>query len=180
MSTSPAPSNRGPIYRFYASRQSGPAGFMAVLLIKAGDVETNPGPTTTRKQVWICDICHRQIRGKKQISIRCNMIEHWEHLRCACIRLAQYIDNWTSHLHKESRPTTHTRRNTTQLSQTLAPLPTPTPPTPPTRPQSKHRHTSLGFPGGTVSKFDTPLFHTGLVKAKPNHLTPSNSQPAPT
>ena len=30
--------------------------WLALLPIKAGDVETNPGPTTTRKQVWICDI----------------------------------------------------------------------------------------------------------------------------
>ena len=65
-----------------------------LLLIKAGDVETNPGPTTTRKQVWICDICHRQIQVRKQISIRYNRIEHWVHLRCAGIRLAQYtLDN---------------------------------------------------------------------------------------
>ena len=30
---------------------------------KAGEVDTNPGQTTTRKQVWICDICHRQIHN---------------------------------------------------------------------------------------------------------------------
>ena len=30
------------------------------ILIKAADVKTNPGPTTTPKKVWICDICHRQ------------------------------------------------------------------------------------------------------------------------
>ena len=45
-------------------------------------VETNPGPHTTQlKQVWISDICHKQIHGRKQISIRCNMIEHWVHQR---------------------------------------------------------------------------------------------------
>ena len=54
--------------------------------LKAGDVETNP---TTNKQVWICDICHKQIHGRKQKSIRCNRIEHCVHLRCAGIRLAQ-------------------------------------------------------------------------------------------
>ena len=43
-----------------------------MLLIKVSDVETNPGPTTTRKQVWICDICHIAIQVRKQISIRCN------------------------------------------------------------------------------------------------------------
>ena len=65
------PSNGSPITVFL-----GKPGWLAMLLIKAGDVETNnPGPTTTRKQVWICDICHRQIQVRKQISIRCNRIE---------------------------------------------------------------------------------------------------------
>ena len=58
-------------------------GKPAMLLIKTGDVETNPGPSTTHKQVWIYDICHKQIHGRKQISISCNRIEHWVHLRCA-------------------------------------------------------------------------------------------------
>ena len=57
-------------------------------------------------QVWICDICHKQIHVRKQISIRCNRIEHWVHLRCAGIRQAQYTD--TCHLHRESRLTPHT------------------------------------------------------------------------
>ena len=80
VSNLPAPSNGGPIYRFWACRPCGPAGW---LLTKAGDVETNPGPTTLNKKVWICDICHKQIHVRKQISIRCNRIEHWVHLRCA-------------------------------------------------------------------------------------------------
>ena len=45
------------------------------------------------EKVWIRDICHRQIHGRKQISIMCNNIEHWVPLRCAGIRLAQYTDN---------------------------------------------------------------------------------------
>ena len=36
---------------FWASRPCGPTGWLLMLLIKAGDVETNPGPTTTCKQV---------------------------------------------------------------------------------------------------------------------------------
>ena len=48
-----------------------------LLLIKLVDVETNIGPTTTHKQVWICDICHKQIHRRKQISIRCIRIEHY-------------------------------------------------------------------------------------------------------
>ena len=99
------PRNGGPITVFWASRPCESAGWLAMLLIKAADVETIPGPTTTRKQVWICDICHRQFQVRKQISIKCNRIEH---LRCAGIRLAQYTDTWTCHLHRESRLTTHT------------------------------------------------------------------------
>ena len=38
--------------------------------------------------------------ARKQISIRCNRIEHWVHLRCAGIRQAQYTDTWTCHLHR--------------------------------------------------------------------------------
>ena len=75
---------------FWACRPCGPAGWLALLLTKAGDFETNPGPTTLNKKVWICDICHKQIHVRKQISIRCNRIEHWVHLRCAGNRQAQY------------------------------------------------------------------------------------------
>ena len=75
VSNLPAPSNGGPIYRFWAC---GPTGWLALLLTKAG-------PTTLNKKVWICDICHKQIHVRKQISIRCNRIEHWVHLRCAGI-----------------------------------------------------------------------------------------------
>ena len=89
MSTSPAPSNGGPITVFWARQSYRPAGWMVLLLIKAGYVETNPGLTNTRKQVWICDICHRQIQVMKQLLIRCNRIEHCVHLRCTGIHLAQ-------------------------------------------------------------------------------------------
>ena len=106
VSTLPDPNNGGRIYRvFLACRPCGPAGWLALLLTKAGYVETNPGPTTLNKQVWICDICHKQIHVRKQISIRYNRIEHWVHLRCAGIRQAQYTDTWTCHLHREFRLT---------------------------------------------------------------------------
>ena len=67
-----------------------------------GHVDINPGPTTTHNQVWMCVICHKQIHGRKLILVRCNRIEHWVHLRCAGIHMAQYTDTWTFHLHKES------------------------------------------------------------------------------
>ena len=104
------------------SRPCGPTGWLALLLIKVGDVETNPCSITTHKQVWICNICHRKIYDRKQISIRYNRIEHWMHLRCACIHLAQYTYTWTCYLYKE-------------LITLSKPLPTT-----PTPPQPKHRH----------------------------------------
>ena len=119
---------------FGACRPCGPAGWLALLLTKAGDVETNPGPTTLNKRVWMCDICHKQIHVRKQISIRCNRIEHWVHLRCAGIRQAQYTDTWTCHLHRESRLTPHTDITPPHRSRPWSKPPTHSPPTPPTPP----------------------------------------------
>ena len=51
VSNLPDPSNGGLIYRFWACRPCGPAGWLALLLTKAGDVEINPGPTTLNKRV---------------------------------------------------------------------------------------------------------------------------------
>ena len=104
----PAPEMGARFTVFGACRSCGLARWLALLLTKAGDVETNPGPTTLNKKVWICDICHKQIHARKQISIGCNRIEHWVHLRCAGICQAQYTDTWTCHLHRESRLTPYT------------------------------------------------------------------------
>ena len=77
--SSPPPAMGARFTVFWACRPCGPAGWLALLLTKAGDVETNPGPTTPNKKVWICDICHKQIHIRKQITIRYNRIEHWVH-----------------------------------------------------------------------------------------------------
>ena len=100
----------------WACRPCGPAGWLALMLTKTGDVETNPCPTTLNKKVWICDICHKQIHVRKHISIRCNRIEHWVHLRCAGIRQAQYTDTWTCHLHQTIHK--HCQTRNTQNKQT--------------------------------------------------------------
>ena len=155
----------GPYFPFFGPcRPCRPAGWLALLLTKAGDVETNPGPTTLNKKVWICDICHKQIHVRKQISIRCNRIEHLVHLRCAGIRQAQYTDTWTCHLHRESRLTPHTDITPPHRSRTLVQTTTHSPPTPPTPPQPKHRHMS-----------NTPPVPTGLVKPKPNSQKENNN-----
>ena len=71
-----APSNGGPFHCFLgASRPCRPDGWLALLLTKAGEVETIPGPRTSHKRVWICDICYKQIHVRKKISIRCNIVE---------------------------------------------------------------------------------------------------------
>ena len=120
--TSPSPAMEARFTVFLACRPCRPAGWLALLLTKAGDVETNSGPTTLNKKAWICDICHKQIHVRKQISIRCNRIEHWVHLRCAGIRQAQYTDTWTCHQHRESRLTPHT-----DINHPTAPDPGPSP-----------------------------------------------------
>ena len=97
------PPQWGPVSTvFWAGRPSGLAGWLPLLLLEAADVETNPGPKHTRTQVWICDICHREI-NRKQTSLRCNHSEHWVRLRCAHIRVDQYTDTWICHLHRGSR-----------------------------------------------------------------------------
>ena len=164
----PPPSNGGSIIVFWASRPCGPAGWLAMHQIKAGDVKTNPGPITTRKQVWICDICHIQIQVRKQISIRCNRIDHWAPLRCAGIRLAQYTDTWTCHLHRESRLTTHTDITPHHPPRPWPKPPTNSPPTPPTPPQPK-RHIShfSHVPPKLVKPKPNPVTHAPLIPPNP-------------
>ena len=169
VSNLPAPQQRWPDLPFF-----GHAGHAdPLLLTKAGDVETNPGPTTLNKKVCICDICHKQIHVRKQISIRCNRIEHWVHLRCAGIRQAQYTDTWTCHLHSESRLTPHTDITPPHHSRPLSKPPTHSTPTP-TPPQPKHRHMSNTPPcphriGKAQTQFSHPL--TPLS----THTTPSQT-----
>ena len=67
--TSPAPAMGARFTVFWACRPCGHAGWLALLLTKAGDVETNPGPTTLNKKVWICDICHKQIHVRKRLAL---------------------------------------------------------------------------------------------------------------
>ena len=167
VSNLPAPSNGGPIYVFWACRPCGPAGWLALLLTKAGDVETNPGPTTLNKKVWIGDICHKQIHVRKQISIRCNRIEHWVHLRCAGIHQAQYTDTWTCHLHRESRLTPHTNITPPHRSRPLCKPPTHSPPTPP---QPKHTHVQHSPCPQRIGKAQNLLSHP---------LTPLSTHTAP-
>ena len=168
----------------WAGRPSGPAGWLAQLLLKAGDVETNPGPKHTRTQVWICDICHREIT-RKQTSLRCNHSEHWVHLRCAHIRVDQYTDTWICHLHRGSRLPHATYTSPHFPLASSKPL-LHSPPTPPTPPHPKHQHTSnspTSPPKMTNPSLPKPLIHSPPTPPTPppakqihiSHKTPSPS-----
>ena len=118
VSIPPAPSNKGPIYCFWGKPAMRTRWMTDTAPHKSGRCT---GSTTTRKQVWICDICHRQIHDRKLISIR---IEHWVHQRCAGIRLAQYMYMGLPYTQIIQTPNSH-RHNTTPpfQIQTLAQSP---------------------------------------------------------
>ena len=108
---------------------------------------TNPGPTTSHTQVWICDICYTQIYVREQISVRRYRIEHWVHLRCVGINQEQYTYTYTytCNLQRDSRLTSHTDITPPHPSRSWSKPNIHSPPishTPPTPPQPKHRHTS--------------------------------------
>ena len=183
---------------FWACRSCGPAGWLALLLTKAGDVETNPGPTTLNKKVWICYICHKQIHVRKQISIRCNRIEHWVRLRCAGIRQASPplptlgqapypLPAYTTHTtatktqtHVQHSPCPHRiSKSQTQFSHPLTPLSTHTA-------RAKHIHMSHTPPTPLTSTSHVldktpeprvPLIHA-LTTATP-HPDPTPALPSP-
>ena len=132
----------------------------ALLLTKAVDVEINPGPKQTSVDL-------RYVR--KQISIKCNIIEHWVHLRCAGIRQAQYTDTWTCHLHRESRLTTHTDIAPPHPSRHWSkpyPLPTYTTHTSATKTQTHVQHS----PCSTHHDITTSISHSSIaVNLAPSH-----------
>ena len=111
--TIPSPRDGGPIPFFWASRPSLPAAWLALLLTKAGDVESYPGSTTyTNKHtpvIWICDLCHKQI-NKKQTSIRCDHTHntHWVPLKCTHIQQRQYKPDWRYTIHTPTHGVTAT------------------------------------------------------------------------
>ena len=97
---------------FWASRPSLSAAWLALFLTKAGNVESNPGPTHTNKHtpvIWICDLCHKQI-NKKPTSIRCNHTHntHWVHLKCTQIKQRQYKPDWRCTIHTPTQNVTTT------------------------------------------------------------------------
>ena len=120
----PCPQRWGPDSVLWASPPALPSAWLALLLTKAGDVESNPGPTThTNKHtpvIWMCDLCHKQI-NKKQTSIRCNHTHntHWVHLKCTHTKERQYKPDWRCIIHTPTQnvattpSTAHHKQTTT-------------------------------------------------------------------
>ena len=65
-------------YRFFPlTEQDLPATLLRLILLCAGDIETNPGP-----KVYLCSVCSVQItRGTTSVLCRC--CHEWVHLRCS-------------------------------------------------------------------------------------------------
>ena len=111
----PDPRNLGQIYIFLVSRQCGPARWLALLLIKAGDVEKNLGTTATYKQVWICDICHKKIHGTatkptniyKLQEIRLDTIYRRHRVCFRADHSTHQIKHYQYNLHKHNIPKGH-------------------------------------------------------------------------
>ena len=112
VSTQSLPPEMGARFHFLGKPAVAPC-CLALLLTKAVDVESNPGPTThTNKHtpvIWICDLCHKQI-NKKQTSIRCNHTHntHWVHLKCTHIQQRQYKPDWRCTIHTPTQNVTTT------------------------------------------------------------------------
>ena len=122
--TIPAPRDVGPIPFFGASRPSLPAAWLALLLTKVGDIESNPGPTTHTNihtpVIWICDLYHKQI-NKKRTSIRCNHT-HWVHLKCTPIIQQQHKPDWRCTIHTPTQNVTTTPGTAHHKQTTTNPL----------------------------------------------------------
>ena len=129
--------------RFHVlGKSSIPAAWLALLLTKAADVESNPGPTKhTNKDtsvIWICDPCYKS-RNKPQSDVTTHTQHTLGSSECTHIQQRQYKPDWrcTIHTLTQNITTTSSTDNTTPHhkqtnthSQTTI------------NQRTKHRHTS--------------------------------------
>ena len=172
----------GARYTVLVSRPCGLAGWLALLLTKMGDVETNPGQTTSNKRVCICDICYKQIHVRKQISIMCNRYPPRTIHRYLDLPSTQRIQTHNSHRH-----------NTTPLDPGPNPLPTlhlhhphhrnqniDTRPTLPLFPQDGKSQTQSSHPPTPLSNHPAPSkTHTHLTHSTNSTQLRTNKSPSP-
>ena len=91
------PQRWGPDYFLWASRPLLPAAWLALLLTKAWDVESNPG----------LDLDLTFVTNKQQTSIRC-INKHWVHLKSTQIKQRQFKADWRCTIHPPTQIVTTT------------------------------------------------------------------------
>ena len=69
-------------WKFHDRRSTG--AVVAVLLLCAGDVELNPGPTR-----YPCTVCGKNVTEKQQ-GIECTKCEKWSHAQCCGVPRVEY------------------------------------------------------------------------------------------
>ena len=69
-------------WKFHDRRSTG--AVVAVLLLCAGDVELNPGPTR-----YPCTVCGKNVTEKQQ-GIECTKCEKWSHAQCCGVSRVEY------------------------------------------------------------------------------------------
>ena len=105
-------------FSFWASRPLLPVAWLALLLTNAGDVESNPDPTTQTNTLQSYG-CVTFVINKQQPSIRCNHT-HWVHLKCTQIKQQQYKPDWRCTIHTPTQTvTTPSSGNTTAHHQQI-------------------------------------------------------------
>ena len=139
---------------------------------------------TLNKQVWICDVCHKQIHVRKQLSIRCNRIEHCVHLRCAGIRQAQYTDTWTliPAIYTKNPDSHLTQHNTSPPHPILVQAPYPLPTyTTATKTQTHVQHSPCPHMiGKAQTQFSHPLTPLSTHTARAKHMSHTPTTPLTT
>ena len=131
VSTQSLPPELGSRFLFLAIPPSLPSAWLALLLTKAGDVESNPGPTIHTNRAHIHQHSLQSfglvtfVTNKQHTSIRCNHTHktHWVHLKCTQIKQRQYKPDRRCAVHtptqlvtttpSTSNTTAHYQQNTT-------------------------------------------------------------------
>ena len=74
----------------------------SLLLLKAGDIETNPGPRTD----YICPKCNKKYR-RSLPAVQCSKCLNWFHLGCTDLQsLNDYFPQWTCQICPKPNPST--------------------------------------------------------------------------
>jgi len=135
---------------FSTCRSRASSSWLALLLLKSGDIESNPGPThnsntsstslplpqLTSKSSnphlsWKCNTCNKII-SRNQCSILCNYPNqnHWIHEKCSNITRYNHNNTWicNSHSNTNNIPPNTTQSSLIPTATNLMSLPGYTPP----------------------------------------------------